>query len=334
MEKIICSSCGATITPNTTQPFLTCEYCDTAIPNAYYVESDAKAAATSTLDELCVQKLIEMGESENLSELEGERFGNPIRGAHTERDIVDVPADEQMYLCYSHTALLGGVKEAFVLADGGAYYLHDGDKGHRSWEAFITGAIACEDRGGWTEEGQLSIGSSLQFAVSSEADSRMARFLVDFHNLVYRQHTGETAPAAWKVTAYGEQAVEVEREKNVSVPSVAATVLTAAGALLGGTLRKRTTTAAAPHRPVLNTARRTTIPKVRFHDAEPPRPARGMHAHPAQRQPMARPDRPNRPAGGRGGMGGPGNMGGRGGMRGPGNMGGRKGPGGPGKGRR
>lgn len=38
MEKLVCSACGAPLTPNTDQPYLTCEYCDTAVPNAFYRE--------------------------------------------------------------------------------------------------------------------------------------------------------------------------------------------------------------------------------------------------------------------------------------------------------
>ena len=37
MEKLICSACGAPLTVTTAEPFLTCEYCDTAIENKYYV---------------------------------------------------------------------------------------------------------------------------------------------------------------------------------------------------------------------------------------------------------------------------------------------------------
>ena len=44
MEKLVCTSCGATITPNTTEPFLTCEYCDSSITNAFYVEPAPKPA--------------------------------------------------------------------------------------------------------------------------------------------------------------------------------------------------------------------------------------------------------------------------------------------------
>lgn len=38
MEKLTCSSCGATMNPNTTQPYLVCEYCDSAVENKYYTE--------------------------------------------------------------------------------------------------------------------------------------------------------------------------------------------------------------------------------------------------------------------------------------------------------
>lgn len=40
MEKLICSACGAPLAPNTSEPFLTCEYCDTTVENKYYVEPE------------------------------------------------------------------------------------------------------------------------------------------------------------------------------------------------------------------------------------------------------------------------------------------------------
>lgn len=40
MEKLICSACGAPLTVTTSEPFLKCEYCDTAIENKYYVEPE------------------------------------------------------------------------------------------------------------------------------------------------------------------------------------------------------------------------------------------------------------------------------------------------------
>jgi len=49
MEKLICSSCGATLTPNNTQPFLTCEYCETTVPNAHYEQGAGSAVPTVDL---------------------------------------------------------------------------------------------------------------------------------------------------------------------------------------------------------------------------------------------------------------------------------------------
>lgn len=44
MEKLTCTACGATMTPNTVQPYLVCEYCDSAIENKYYDAAAAEAA--------------------------------------------------------------------------------------------------------------------------------------------------------------------------------------------------------------------------------------------------------------------------------------------------
>lgn len=320
MEKLICSSCGAAITPNTTQPILTCEYCDTSIPNAYYVESDAKAAAEPTLQELCIQTLIEMGENENLADVDANCFGNPIHSADTARAGMGIPDREKLYFLYDHLSLLGTVKEGFALTDGGLYFKCDGDEGSRSWEAFITGSIACEDRVSWQEAGTLAIGTSLKFSISSDADSRLAKFLIDFHNHVYHQYTGQIAPEAWSVVENGTTAQVAE------APSLADTVLSAARTLLGRAAVQRTITTQRPV--VLRTAKKTVAQKYHTRHVEPPRPAR-----PVAPQPMRQP-RMERPMSGSRSMGGPG---GRGGMGGPGGRGGRGGPGGmggPGRGRR
>ena len=47
MEKLTCTSCGATMTPNTNQPYLVCEYCDSAMENKYYVAPVEPVAAAS-----------------------------------------------------------------------------------------------------------------------------------------------------------------------------------------------------------------------------------------------------------------------------------------------
>ena len=44
MEKLICPACGAPLTPDSAQPFLNCEYCDTSVENKYYVAPPASAA--------------------------------------------------------------------------------------------------------------------------------------------------------------------------------------------------------------------------------------------------------------------------------------------------
>ena len=101
MEKIICASCGATMTPNSTQPFLTCEYCDTTVPNAYYNESAAKAAAEPTLADICLQTLRDMGADAKLSQQDANAFGNPLYIAETSRAALNIPDSENVYLLYA-----------------------------------------------------------------------------------------------------------------------------------------------------------------------------------------------------------------------------------------
>ncbi len=42
MEKLICPACGAPLTPDTSRPFLTCEYCDTPVENKFFAEPAVK----------------------------------------------------------------------------------------------------------------------------------------------------------------------------------------------------------------------------------------------------------------------------------------------------
>lgn len=308
MEKMICPGCGAPITPNNTQAFLVCEYCGTSASNPHYDETAAKEAAKPSLDESCVQTLIEMGRNENLSSLDSDCFGTPLHGADSIRMALTIPDAEQVYFVYAHSILLLGFSEGFALTDGGLYYKCDGGSGSKTWEAFVTGAIACEDRGGRKQDGTLSIGTGLSIGVTSDKDSRLACFLVDFHNRMYQQHTGETAPAAWTVTSYDGE--EAEEEGGSSLLSG---ILPVAGALLGGNLLRRQTI--AKRSPEMRPVGRPTVRQDRRNQVQPPRPL--------QSQPHQRPGRQMRPAGRqgmdrRGGMGGPG---GRGGMGGPGGRG-------------
>lgn len=321
VEKMICSSCGATLIPNTIQPALVCEYCDTAVANPYYVESDAIAAAQPTLPEMCVQTLVEMGRAENLADVDENCFGEPIQNADTARAAMKIPDGEKLYFLYDHQSLLGMVlgmlTEGIALTDNGLYYLCDGKAGSRSWEAFITGAISCVDRASWQDEGRLSIGTSLSVAVSSDTDSRLARFLIDFHNRVYHKHTGQTAPDSWSVTA-GQAQQEQVLAQTVQTGTLAGTVLTAARSLLQRSAAQRHVV----QRPtVMRTVKR---PEPARHHVQRPEPPRSVRQQPpVHRQQTERPGgmfRPSAGPGGRGGMGGP--------------RGGHGGPGGPGRGRR
>ena len=123
MEKIICASCGATLTPNTTQAFLTCEYCDTTVPNAYYHESDAKAAAEPTLEEICVKALLEMGENEQLADADESCFGNPVPSSRSAREAMGIPEEDKVYLLLDHLTILGSIKEGFALTDSSIFDL-------------------------------------------------------------------------------------------------------------------------------------------------------------------------------------------------------------------
>lgn len=68
MEKLICSGCGAALTLNTTQPYLVCEYCDTAVPNAFYAEpAQAEAAPVSAAAEEA--ETVEAAETDPVSAL-------------------------------------------------------------------------------------------------------------------------------------------------------------------------------------------------------------------------------------------------------------------------
>lgn len=355
MNKMLCPGCCAPLSPNTIQAFLTCEYCGTAVPNAYYEESDAKAAAEPTLAEICVKTLIEMGEREKLAELNESCFGNPLPSADSVRTALDIPDEAKVYLVMDHVNILGSIKEAYALTDSGLYYKCGDDEGSRSWDAFITSAISCIDRGSWREDGTLSIGTALTFSIDSDEDSRLARFLIDFHNHVYRLHTGEAAPAEWAITEYQ---AEEEEQNDASIldaglgsalgtAGLAGTVLSAARTLLTGSSSSQRTVRSTAHRPiVVPPSPRPAPSKYHMTKQELHRPT--QKAAPSLSRPAQRPggmqtsrpqhmDRPGGIHGGRGGMGGPGgNPGGRGSMGGPGgNPGGRGGMGGPGgRGRR
>ena len=100
---------------------------------------------------------------------------------------------QQVYLLYQHPLLFLAFSDGLALTDGGVYYKCGAGEGSLSWDVFVTAAIACVDRSG-DQDGTLKIGSSIELPVKNDKDSRLARFLVDFHNHVYHLHTGETAP--------------------------------------------------------------------------------------------------------------------------------------------
>lgn len=274
MEKLLCESCGATLVPDPAAACLTCEYCGTAVTNPHY--DPARAPAVPDLGKLCVDTLLSMGRSENLASVDGNCFGEPIQQIYTARDAMGVPQQEKVYFLYDRTTLiLGTLKEGFALADGGLYYKCDGQQGSRSWESFITGAVSCTDRTA-AAEGRLCIGTSLQFAVTNEADSRLARFLIDYHNHVYQQYAGEAAPTAWTVTAGSADASIAQAE----APTLGRTLLNAAGSLLGGLSLTGALTGQS-------TPRRVITPRRTVHT--------GVMRRPTKVQPVHRPEPPRTP---------------------------------------
>ena len=305
MTKLICASCSAAITPTVTEAFLTCEYCGTSVANPYYDAAAAQKAAQPSLPERCLTQLLEMGRAQNLADTDSSCFGEPIHGIDAARAGLAVSDAHEVYFLYQHTFLFLAFSDGLALTDGGVYYKCDAGAGSLSWENFITGAISCVDYADG-QEGTLKIGSTVELPVKSEKDSRLARFLVDFHNHVYQLHTGETAPAAWCVT---EPAAVREQSTGTTLATGAALLTT----LLGTSSTRRQTV--LQRTPAMRpTSRPTAAPDRRTH-MEPPRPL--------QSKPHHRPAAPSRPG-----------MQQRPGMqRGPGRPG-PGGPGGPGKGRR
>lgn len=310
MDKMICSCCGAAIVPTIAQAFLTCEYCDTAVPNPYYDEAAAAEAAKPSLEATCIAELLEMGHAQNLDKPDPDCFGSPINGIDTARAGLGISDADQVYFLYAHTILLLGFSDGLALTDSGLYYKSNGEEGRLPWDAFVTGAIACTDRTD-AQNGTLKIGSAIEITVKSEKDSRLARFLVDFHNHVYHLHTGRTAPAPWCVT---EPAVSAAEEQE---PSLLGGLLPGLGALLGTTAARRQTI--LRRTPTMHPTSRPTLPQDRRNHVQPPRPL--------QTQPHHRPGPTGRPD--MGGMGSRG-PGGHGRPHGPGGMGSR-GPGGHGR---
>ena len=286
MEKLICSCCTAAIVPNVTQAFLTCEYCGTSLPNPRYDETAAAEAARPELDEICLSALREMGAAQNLRKLDPDCFGDPINGIDTARAGLGISDAHQVYFLYAHTFLLLAFSDGLALTDGGLYYKCDGGEGRLSWEAFVTGAISCTDRTD-DQDGTLRIGSCVELPVKSDKDSRLARFLVDFHNHVYHLHTGETAPSAWAVT----EPVVIRQAEETSGGSLLGTVLPAVGALLGGSaLRRQSRQTIVKRTSSMHPTGRPTVRQDRRDRIEPPRP---LHTQPHHRKPnMLRPGMP------------------------------------------
>lgn len=299
MEKLICSCCGAAIIPNITSAFLTCEYCDTSIPNPRYDESAAADAAKPSLEERCITALLEMGQDQNLAKLDPDCFGTPINGIDTARASLSIPDAQQVYLLYQHTLLFLALSDGLALTDGGVYYKCSTGEGILSWDAFVSSAIACTDCSG-SQDGTLRLGSAIELPVKSDKDSRLARFLVDFHNHIYQLHTGDAAPAAWCVR---ESASADARDNS----SLLETLLPAAGALLGVSSAQRKTI--IRRTPTMHPTSRPTAPQDRRGHVVPPRPLHSQPHRPGAHHPSGGMGRPGGPSGRPGGPGHPGGMG-------------------------
>ena len=291
METMICACCSAKLVPTTLTPFLTCEYCDSSIPNPHYDAAAAAAAEAkaSTPDATAIglATLKEMGTAQNLTGLDRSCFGDPINAIDAARAGLSIPDDQQVYFLYEHTFLFVAFSDGLALTDGGLYYCCDSGKGSLSWEVFLTGAISCIDHTD-AQDGTLKIGSGVELPVKDEKDSRLARFLVDFHNRAYHAYTGDAAPASWAVTEPVVASVQAEENS----PSLLGSVLPGIGALVGSALlggnnsaRQTNRTRTILHTPTVHSTSHPTIRRDRREHVEPPRP---LHV-PAPHQ---RPTRP------------------------------------------
>lgn len=212
MEKLLCASCGATLNPDVNEPFITCEYCDTAVANPHYNGKAAPAAVS--VDEQCIAALTEMGETAKLPD---GVFGAPLDGAYAAREALAIPATERVYFAYMHSTIWRTFSEGFALCDTGAYLSDGGDVIKRTWEAFATTELSGTPCGGWGDEGSLTV-CGCAFPVNSKDDNEAATFLTDFHHRVYRLITGKAAPADW---IFAEKAVET------TIPSLGKTLTSA-----------------------------------------------------------------------------------------------------------
>ena len=312
METMTCACCSAKLVPTTLTPFLTCEYCDTSIPNPHYDAGAAAAAeaAAAKPDAAAIglAALKEMGAAQNLAGLDRSCFGDPINAIDAARAGLAIPDDQQVYFLYEHTFLFVAFSDGLALTDGGLYYCCDSGKGCLSWEAFITGAISCTDEADGVD-GKLRIGSGVELPVKDEKDSRLARFLVDFHHHVYHQYTGETAPASWAVTEPAVSTTAAQAEDG----SLLGSVLPGIGALVGsailgtGTTRRTTTarTSSILRTPTVHSTSRPTVRRDRREHVEPPRPLHVPTPHQRPSRPggtssfgsVRRPASPARPSG-------------------------------------
>lgn len=130
MEKLTCTACGATMTPNTVQPYLVCEYCDSAIENKYYDAAAAEAARleaarqealqaadqssgedaaeASAEEPTLVERILNAGKeklTDKIEQLTGlELDGKPEAVVYTQPVVYSQPVAYSQPLLYSQTA--------------------------------------------------------------------------------------------------------------------------------------------------------------------------------------------------------------------------------------
>lgn len=294
METLICACCGAKLVPTTTTAFLTCEYCDNSVNNPYYDADAAQEAAKPDFAATALATLREMGVKQNLRAIDVDCFGEPLNNIDSARRAMSIPDGEQVWFLFAHNIFLLGFSDGLALTDTGLYYHCDDGKGSLSWENFISGAISCLDETDGVD-GTLKIGSTVTLAVKDEKDSRLVRFLVDFHNQVYLACTGSAAPAAWCVTEHAARAATyTAAQQQADDPSLLDMVLPGLGAILGGasvlgspswTTTSRTV---AQRTPAMRPTSHPTVRQDRREHTAAPRP---LHSQPHHR-PASRPAAP------------------------------------------
>ena len=170
-------------------------------------EEDEETGEDIDLEALCIERLTEMGE--RLEHDAWLHFGTPLEKDNQLEKLcatLGVPEDEDVYISYD-TTVFGSGKHGLILSDSGLSYKAGGllgTQGSLTWEEFILGPIRYEmhQPGNAGDNGYLRICDKVTFSIL-ESQSAFARFLVRFHNEVYREYTGERSPREWGIVPKG-----------------------------------------------------------------------------------------------------------------------------------